>query len=152
MARRTKLWNATHGRDSGKRFLITEMSAAAAEDWAWRLGLALAAAGIPVPEGSLQSGMAGMASIAAQGIRALQGVQYAAVKPLLAEMIGCVQFWPPESPIPQPLMTGENSQIEEVRSLFELRVAVLELHLDFSLADALSNIGKTSATPALPTD
>lgn len=146
MARRTKVWTADYGRDRGKQFLLTELPADAAERWATRAFLAMTNANIEVPDGALQSGMAGIAATLAAGVRALAGLKYDAVGPLMDEMLSCVQFVAPGTAQPQPLWTGENSQIEEVRTRLALRVEVLELHLGFSLAALASSTPETSGT------
>jgi hypothetical protein len=154
MARRTKVWTADYGRDAGKRFLITELPADAAERWAVKLLLAIAGANPTVPEGTLQSGMAGVASMLKAGVQSLQGLTPDVVQPLLDEMMACVQFLPeiPGQPHvqvpPRPLNTGENSQMEEVRTRFAIRMEVLELHLGFSLAAVVSSTRATPATAA----
>jgi hypothetical protein len=148
VARRTKLWTATHERDAGKTFLITEMSADRAERWAIRMVLAVVNAGVKVPEGSLQAGMSGIAAILATGVRSLAGLKFEAISELLDEMLTCVQYQPAPNLPPQPLWTGDNCQIEEVRTRLALRMEVLELHLGFSLAALASNTPETSAPTA----
>ncbi len=137
------MWVAAEGRDKGKKFLITEMPADQAERWATRGLLALANAGTKLPDGALDAGMAGMASFAAiavMSLRTLQGLEYAAVAPLLEEMMECVRVIPPGQPdsSTMPLLSGELSQIEEVKTRLQLKWEVLQVHVDFSLADALS--------------
>jgi hypothetical protein len=145
VARRTALWTATHDRDANKTFLLTEMSADKAERWAIRMILSLTNANVEVPEGALTSGMSGMAAVLAQGVRGLAGLKYASISDLLDEMMECVQFQPAPNLPPQPLWKGENCQIEEVRTRLELRMEVLSLHVNFSLAALVSNTRKTSA-------
>jgi hypothetical protein len=150
MARNTRTWTATTGRDTGKRFLLTEMYSEQAEKWAIRAILALFNANSEVPDGALNTGMAGLASIMAQGVRSLKGMQYGAIAPLLDEMMACVKYipQPPAPQEPQELWTGENCQIEEIQTRFQLRMEVLELHLGFSLAAVLSSTREgTSASP-----
>lgn len=144
MARRTALWTATHDRDNGKEFLLTEMSADKAERWAIRMVLALTNANVEVLEGSLTAGMSGVAAVLANGVRGLAGLKYASISDLLDEMMECVQFKPPGNLPPIPLFKGENCQIEEVRTRLELRMEVLSLHVGFSLAALLSSTRKTS--------
>ena len=144
MARRTKLWTSTFDRDAGKTFLLTEMSAEKAERWAIRAVLALMNANVEVPEGSLQSGMAGLSAILVHGVRSLSGLKYIAIADLLEEMMDCVQFQPQPPLPPQKLWRDENCQIEEVQTRIALRVEVLELHLGFSLAALVSNTRETS--------
>ncbi len=143
MARKTRTFTVTaEGRDRNKKFLITEMPADQAERWATRALLALANAGTKLPDNVLDAGMAGVASMATVfvlSLRSLQGLSYDAVGDLLEEMMACVQFQPPGTAPPQPLFSGENSQIEEVRTRFLLKWEVLQVHTDFSLADALQS-------------
>lgn len=120
------------------------MSADKAERWAIRMVLALTNANVEVPEGSLQAGMSGIAAILAQGVRNLAGLKFEAVSDLLDEMMTCVQYQPAANLPPQPLWTGDNSQIEEVRTRLSLRMEVLELHLGFSLAALQSTTRETS--------
>jgi hypothetical protein len=162
MARRTKLVTITaDGRDKNKRFLLTEMSAEAAEWWAIRaltvIGNAAASA---VPKGAMDAGLAGMAAAEAAsglasavfvaGLRMLPGVDPDALRPLLLEMMACVQYQPPTPGIgPQPLLEGDLCQIEEIATRLRLRAEVLELHLGFSLAGAVST-SDPSTTPVAP--
>ena len=62
MARNTKsLTISAEGRDKGKTFLLTEMSAVRAEKWAARAVLALLKSGVELPEDAAQAGLAGIA-------------------------------------------------------------------------------------------
>jgi hypothetical protein len=154
VARRSKVVTIDWGtpetnRDHGKQFLIREMSADAAERWAIRVLLAFANAGAKLPDSQLMSGLEHMAAsyqaLMIQGIRSLAGMRYEDVEPLLAQMLACVTFKPPQAG-PVDLSTESTmSQIEEVKTILRLRYEVLELHLGFSLADALSN---STASPA----
>jgi hypothetical protein len=137
MARKTKIVvvDRPGSRDNGKRFLLTEMSAAAAERWAARAFLALAKAGVEVDD---DMHGAGMAAIAATGLRALGRLDWQDAEPLLDEMMTCVKFCPdPAHPeVVRPIMTDDD--VEEVETRFLLRMEVLQLHVNFSLAGALS--------------
>ena len=55
----------SENRDHGKCFLLTEMSAAAAEKWAARAFLALAKSGVNLPDGVADMGLAGVAAAGA---------------------------------------------------------------------------------------
>lgn len=156
--RRTRTFTATAGRDKGKRYLITEMPADQAERWATRALLALANGGTQLPDGVLDAGLAGFASMAGvfvMSIRSLNGLRYADVEPLMNEMMDCVQYLPsganPANPLPpQALFSGENSQIEEVQTRMALRGEVLQVHTDFSLAGVLSSFRPSSAADPEP--
>jgi hypothetical protein len=134
MARRTETYTVkSPGRDEGKQFFLTEMAATAAEDWAYRAFAALSASGVEIPVGMDENGLAG---IAALGVKTLGSIPIDIARPLLADMMACVQVIPdPARPHPRPLI---ESDIEEVRTRIELRKAVMELHLGFSIAVALS--------------
>ena len=121
--RRTETVEITEGRDAGKKYQITEMSAEAAEWWAFRALQAIAGADAEL---NLQAPLADMA---AQGIKALAKVHPDQAKPLLDEMMGCVQILVPATQKQRPLLDGD---IEDVKTRFMLRKAVVELHLGFS--------------------
>ena len=88
-------------RDNGKTFLINEMSAAQAEAWGLNALTLVAQSGINLPEGISSYGMAGMALL---GLDSLMKVDFVRAKPLLDEMMGCVQFVPdPAKPIPRQI-------------------------------------------------
>lgn len=134
MARKTANYTATDGRDAGKRFIITEMSAAASEDWALRVMLALVKNNVDLPEGALDQGMAGLASM---GVSALGGINIEDARPLLAEMLLCVQIQPNPDPTKTHFMRALiEDDIEEVVTRLKLRKEVLNLHVDFSKAVA----------------
>jgi hypothetical protein len=118
------------GRDKGKTFHITEMSAYDAEAWAIRAILALTNANVELGQ-DFDPGM-GMANFTGAAFRALLAMHYEDAKPLLDEMMRCVTIKPdPMHPnITRPLLENDT---EEVKTLFRLRTAVLTLHTGFSL-------------------
>ncbi len=115
---------ATKGRDQGKHFHITEMSAANAEAWAAQALFAVMNAGVEMPDG------AGLADLMENWQGALARVKYQDAKPLLDEMMTCVKAIPtPSQPnIMRPLI---DEDIEEVATRIQLRKAVLDLHTEF---------------------
>lgn len=123
-------------RDQKKQFYLTEMSAARAEKWAARAFLALAHSGTEVPPDIVNSGFAGIAIL---GLRSLTGLQFEEAEPLLDEMMGCVQYVPdPKNPLIMRSPMDEADDIEEVATRVFLRTEVFQLHVDFSIADALA--------------
>lgn len=121
--RRTETVEITEGRDAGKKYQITEMSAETAEWWAFRALQAVASSNVDL---NLQ---APMRELAVQGIKALAGVTPDMARPLLDEMMSCVQILVPATQKPRALLDGD---IEDVKTRFMLRKAVMELHLGFS--------------------
>jgi hypothetical protein len=121
--RRTKTVEIAEGRDAGKKYQITEMSAEAAEWWAFRALQAVASSGVDL---DLQSPMA---ELARTGLKALASVPPVQAKPLLDEMMSCVQILVPATQKPRALLDGD---IEDVKTRFMLRKEVMELHLGFS--------------------
>lgn len=140
MARKEKLVTIeAEGRDTGKTFLLTEMAAAPAENWAWRVFGAMARAGVDIPEHVLLSGMAGLSAV---GLKAFLAAPWTDVQPLLAEMFECVRVQAAGAPIDQA--TGKpitravmEGDIEDVATRVKLRDEVFELHTGFSLAASL---------------
>lgn len=133
---------AAEGRDQGKQFRITELSASAAEDWAIRALMAIARGGVEVPEGIPQS----LAGIAILGFKALAGMDPTTAKPLLDEMMGCVQVITSSGTVRRPM----EDDIEEVATRLQLRKEVFEVHTGFFERAARSS-STTSASPAAAT-
>ncbi len=73
----------------------------------------------------------GMQGVAVMGINALLTMAWEEAEPLIDEMMECVQIKEPSGA--RELMGDD---IEEVATRFQLRKAVLELHVDFSIADS----------------
>jgi len=128
MARKTLDYTvASEGRDKGKLFRITEMSAGESEEWAMRALLALSNSGAPVPEDFLDMGMPGIAIV---GMRALTTLKWAEAKPLLDKMLECVRIIP-DPKRPQVIRAIIEEDIEEVETRLKLREEVFRLHTDF---------------------
>lgn len=124
MALKTKKIVIEKGRDGGKEFLITEMSAAKIDNWAMRVLLALAGSNIDV--GAASDGMLGMAKVA---LSALGKVPPETAIPLLDELLECVQIVP-KGGSPRELNLDLND-IEDFTNLFFLRKEVFQMHTDF---------------------
>lgn len=142
----------TDGRDKGKLFRLSEMPADQGEKWAFRALFALSRGGMNLPSGILDAGMAGLASVVPYlvliGLRSLNSVKWEEIEPLLDEMMLCVKYQPPQPGVPaQDLIGGVNGQIEEIRTRVELRKAILELHVDPSLAAVLLTSDQPSEVP-----
>jgi hypothetical protein len=140
-------------RDHGKRFLLTEMSAARAERWFLRLVAKLAREGIPIPSAVADGGMAALPSFPL-----LTYLSWVDDEALVGELMTCVQAWPEGAPIAR---TRVESDTEEVTTLMQLRMEVIALHVGFTLAvflwsflPALAeawNIGKPAILSDTPT-
>lgn len=112
------------GRDKGKVFSLTELPADQGEEWAMRALFAMMNAGVDIPENLMSAGLAG---IAALGIKSLTKINYDAAKPLLDEMFTCIKIRPSQNVVRDLV----DSDIEEVATRFLLRKEVLMLHIDF---------------------
>lgn len=139
MARKVSEYTVeTEGRDKGKVFVLTEMPAAQAEKWAMRAILAAAKSGIDIGNAA---GM-GMQGVAILGISAMTNMAWDEAEPLLDEMMTCVKI--KEQSGARELFSED---IEEVSTRFQLRRAVLELHVGFSLAgDGSKSTSDSSAS------
>ena len=142
MARKESTFIAETGRDKGKQFLITEMSASQAESWAFRVILAIGNAGIEIPDNLASQGMAGLMAV---GYMNLLKIPFDAAKPLLDEMMGCVQIVPSAN-VKRPLIEDD---IEEVKTRLLIRKAIWDLHMDFFLDENKST--SESETQGQPT-
>lgn len=137
MARRTKdVPIAADNRDKGKVFYITEMAAEPAEEWATRMLLAVTRAGIDLPDELLSGGMAALSTVLPGIVRdvLVMGVgrlEYDEIKPLLAQMMDCVQIREATA-----IRNLTSDDIEEVSTRLTLRGEVFKLHMGFSQAAA----------------
>lgn len=123
--------SAEGSRDKGNTYVITEMPAAMAEDWAWRAIGVVSRAGMTMPDDADQAG--GMLVIAALGFQTFLKGPWDEVKPLLNEMFECVQIKRGEM---TQRMVAED--VEEVSTRTLLRDEVWKIHTGFSLASVLS--------------
>jgi len=145
MARKTKTVTGTFGRDAGKQYLITEMSGDQTEDWALRAFLALASSGVEIPDDLQDMGMAGIASLS---LTAIAGIKWDFAKPLLDEMMACVQVMPDKSNPANTRPIFKNSDdIEEVATRLMLRKEVFGLHMDFSALAPFLRSGTAGQAP-----
>ena len=146
----------TPGRDFGKRFVITEMSAWAWDEWQSRALFAISKGGGAVPDDFTEQGLAGLLAF---GLQALTSVSFEEARPLMAELMACVARCPddarPDFARPGGVL---DSDFEEAKTIQFLRREALELHLGFSIADewlkyqtALSALRATSSSPNTPT-
>ena len=128
MARKVENLTITdEGRDQGKVFVLTEMSAFDAEWWATKALLALCNSGIELPEDIKTAGMAGLVKIA---LEAFGKIHPDDVKPLLDKMLECVKVMPDPAK-PRVIRPLDESDIEEVKTLITIRKAILDLHTGF---------------------
>lgn len=129
------------GRDKGKTFVLTEMSASQSERWAIRAFLALAQSGVEIPDSVASSGFAGLFQI---GTDALAKIPFSIAEPLLDEMWSCVQIMPN---VAQPgVVRGLiEDDIEEIATRIKLRAQTLKLHSGFLSAGDTSTSGQPSA-------
>lgn len=144
MARQYIDVEAKGGRDAGKVYRITEMSAEVGEWFAYRLIGALVDAD---KDGKLSSlwdmfGKAGnLEVLAGAGLKTIGSLLMLAdqsrIKPLLEEMKGCWKM-KCEGDFMRNL-TAED--IEEVSTLAMLRMKTLELHMNFFMAGIQSLMG-----------
>lgn len=133
MARREEFYTVSdNNRDFNKTFVITEMSAFDAESFAIKLGLLLLSNNPELPSDlnqKIQGNELSMQDIAHYGFRLLQGLNYDAIKPVLDDLMMCVQIIvDKKSGIRRALV---NEDIEEVKTIMTLRKKVVELHVNF---------------------
>ena len=123
MAREVRYITAEKGRDKGRVYEITEMSAYDTERWAMRALFALANAGVDIGEVDAADGFAGIAQL---GLAALQQLPFEAVTPLMDSMFQCVKFSPKPGVDARDLVDND---IEEVSTRVMLRGEIFKLHM-----------------------
>lgn len=133
MARKTADVTCSHeGRDKGKTFRITEMPASQAEDWLFRAMSAMARGNPDIPPETINLGWG---AITFAGLRAVLSAPYEDVRPIVLEMMDCVQRV--EETGARPLLETDT---EEVATRLWLRDEVLKLHANFSVVGAVQTI------------
>ena len=142
MARKTETVTITEqGRDKGKTFVLTEMSAIQGERWATQALSLIAKAGADLPRGAEDSGMAGLAAAPLTALPVLKSLQDTS----LDAWWECVKYQHrPNHPL-QPIFQNEACQIEEIATVNLLRMKVLEMHTSFFSEGGPSNSGSPSA-------
>lgn len=140
------------GRDQGKTFKITEMSASAIEKWAGQALLTIMKGNTDINVTELQQTSNTAALLTAvQG--ALFGLEWHAVQPLMDALLPQIRFVPdaakPDLTMPLTPATVD-AHIEDVGTLIRLRGEVLKLSLDFFIQGEsfLSRLGAALAQPA----
>lgn len=137
------------GRDKGKVFVITEMSAWKGFDWASRVFFALMNADVEIPANLIQAGVSGVAAISGADfvkfmMDMLAKVPYYTAKPILEELVSCVQIQPGDDPrIVRELVEND---IEEILTILSLQKEAFKLHFDFFAIGGQSTTA--SAMPA----
>lgn len=121
--------NHVYGRDEGKSFLLTEMPASQAEDWAIRAAGSALRSGLDIPPSIVSAGFGAICFLALQN---LMSGAWSDVKPLLDEMMACIQSV--QNADIRPLYEDD---IEEVATRAFLRDEVFRLHANFSVAESL---------------
>lgn len=142
MARKTLNFTGGAGRDAGKTFLITEMSARAGHAWATRMLLALLNSGIEIDEDIIDRGLAGLATVA---MSAIGKISPAAAGPLMDELLDCVQ-----SVQEKGTRKWIDDDFEEIATIFQLQKAVFSLHVEPFISGGLltSESPKAAEQPA----
>ncbi|AYO37442.1 MULTISPECIES: hypothetical protein [Serratia] len=128
MARKEKyITIESENRDQGKAFHVKEMPASQAEWWAMRALMAMGRGGVEIPDNIRNMGMAAMA---VEGLKAISKIPPEEARPLLDELMMCVQAVPnpADKSVVRPLI---ESDIEEVATRLNLRAEVFKLHVDF---------------------
>ncbi len=127
MARHETIHTCTTGRDKGKQFVITEMSAMQGHKWAVRLLLAMLASGALENMDAdmvMSRGMAGVAGLVSDVASAIGKIPVEVAEPLMHEMLMCAQ-----SKQEKAVRPWVESDFEEVRTIFELQMEALKLHI-----------------------
>lgn len=129
MARRTKVVtiDSEKSRDHGKTFLITEMSADAAEWWAIRVTQGIVGSNPDADFDIFSGSLPRLANFAFVGLAKIPADQ---LKPLMDEMKACVSVMLPDGKTSRALLHGD---VEDIMTWLELRKEVFEVLTGFSV-------------------
>lgn len=123
---------AEQNRDHGKTFIVTEMGAWQALQWAAKAMLALSQGGTSVPPGALaKAASQGPETLAILGLQIFSLVPESVALPLMNEIKLCVTYAPPSGIAAQPVYEGALCQVEEPSTWFILLKEAFALHLSF---------------------
>lgn len=127
-------------RDSAKLFVVTEMSAMAAEKWGRDAFKALARGGLDILPDEMEG--ANLALLAGYGFRALAAASTDEIDSLMARLMLCVTYVPdPSHPEVNRAVTGAapyENDVEEYRTRLLLQKEAFEISLGFSIPVAKS--------------
>ncbi|MFT8419756.1 MAG: hypothetical protein ABF636_13150 [Acetobacter sp.] len=115
------------GADYGKVFVLTRMSAMAADQWGRHCLQAAIASGADIPGLEEDAGLAGLAAV---GIGIFGAMDPERMDALLARLMQCVSVQPdPRNPaVRRPL---DESDLEEIPTVGWLQKEAFALHVDF---------------------
>lgn len=122
-------WSPTSGEDAGKKFVITRMSAFAADKWARHTVKALIRAGAQIPDTAMEAGILGMAGVAMQMFGHMDDT---ACDTAFQALQDCVKISRADLP-PLPLLDAD---IQDPQTLTDLRTEAFKLHTGFFKAAA----------------
>jgi hypothetical protein len=126
MARKQIVYTSTHGRDNGKVFEVTEMSALQASKWA-RMALSRIAKDGYLPEGiKFSDGVAGLAEAGYASMCFCESCW-----DLLDELIACAKVKTPAGVTREIIMDVD---VEEQETITDLHLEAYKLIVDFSKA------------------
>lgn len=108
-------------RDKDKVFVITEMSAVQGHEWATKALFAILNSGVEMSDEMAGMGLAGLAVM---GMGAITKIPHAVAKPLLDELLHCVQI--KQEKVTRALVPED---FEEVMTIFDLQREVLSMHI-----------------------
>lgn len=125
------------GRDKGKYYLLTEKPAIPATKWAIRALQAAIRAGVNIPDDIVSRGME---AVAAVGIQTLILMDFAALDPLMDELMECIEIIrdPIKNPTQAYPMLPGGDDIEEIATIVKLQREVISLHANFSTLASVS--------------
>lgn len=127
-------------RDNGKSYQITEMHVLDIDEWATRVGCAMARGGLNVRDLNLQNGLStdtitGILELMNLGIQGLGNMPPQEVTELLTELVDrCVQFLPSGGKA-RALDIRNAGDVQDLKTLWLLRKEAFNLHVDFFAQD-----------------
>lgn len=126
-------WVPSSGSDAGKIFVITRMSAFAADKWACRVMRALTRAGSRVPESVLKEGMVALTGTA---INIFSQMTDQDCEEAFEGLMACCKIKRGPDVMPAQII---DMDITDPTTITNLRIEAFKLHLDFFMA-AVSHI------------
>ena len=129
-------------------FKVKQMSATQLESWIIRAILALGKGGVDVPQGA--DIRAAGEYLSRHGLAALGRLDYEQVKPLLDELLTCCWHVTGQNSMTQLIPEVVDGILEDVCTLFKLRLEAIKLNLGFLGPEAAKHSGSPENQPGGP--
>lgn len=144
-------WSPTSGEDEGKKFVITRMSAFAADKWARHTVKALIKSGAKIPDTAMEAGILGLSGVAMQMFGFMDDDDCDKAFQAMLDCVRISRLAPDGRTYLPPVQLFEND-ISDPQTMVDLRSEAFKLHVGFfkAAASQISPLAAALIPPASP--